>query len=69
VVQHEIVDGIYSATVDTCADDLVAVVAPRCDPAVLITTEERFPDIELTAGDPIRITIADNTITACETTE
>jgi protein involved in polysaccharide export with SLBB domain len=64
---HEISDGTYAATVATCNDDLVTFIAPACEPAVLIAPDNTLPQAEqteLSPGDPVKITIVEETVTS-----
>lgn len=63
---HEISDGTYGATVATYSDELVTFVVPDCDPSILITREDKLPHTDIVSGAPVRITIADSTITSLE---
>ncbi|WP_435185789.1 hypothetical protein [Halobellus sp. EA9] len=63
---HEIPDGTYRATVDTCTEDLVTLISPTCDPSVLITPEDTLSCTEIEPGDSRTITIADGTISDLE---
>jgi protein involved in polysaccharide export with SLBB domain len=61
---HEISDGTYAATVATCKDDLVAFIAPSCEPTVLIASDKILPQKELSPGDSVKITIVEDTVTS-----
>jgi protein involved in polysaccharide export with SLBB domain len=60
---HEISDGTYTATVATCTDDLVTFIVPSCEPTLLIAPDNTLPQTELSPGDSVTITIAEETIT------
>jgi protein involved in polysaccharide export with SLBB domain len=62
MVDHEIADGTYAATVATCKDDLVTFIAPSCEPTVLIAADKMLPQKELSPGDSVKITVAEDTI-------
>ena len=59
---HEISDGTYAATVTMCTDDLIAFMPPSCEPAVLIAPDKILPQKELSPGDSVNITIAEEII-------
>jgi protein involved in polysaccharide export with SLBB domain len=61
---HEISDGTYAATVATCNADLVTFIAPACEPTVLIAPDRTLPQNELSPGDPVKITVVEDTITS-----
>lgn len=61
---HEVSDGTYTATVATCTDNLVTFIVPSCEPTVLIAPDKSLPQTELSPGDSVKITIAEDTITS-----